>query len=59
MKKSFFGPSRVNGVLCVSRSLGDGELKPYVTDEPDVFQRKLERFFPPCYTVYVVLTSYA
>jgi len=32
---------RVNGLLSVSRAIGDFELEPYITPEPDIFHLKL------------------
>ena len=41
------GSARVMGVLAVARAIGDAQLKPYVTAEPEVkvFQRAAETWF--------------
>jgi protein phosphatase 1L len=38
----FWGRWRVEGVLAVSRGIGDAKLKPYVTSEPEVTEKDLE-----------------
>ncbi|XP_058800056.1 205 kDa microtubule-associated protein-like [Phymastichus coffea] len=38
----YFGSWRVNGVLNISRSIGDSSFKPYVTEEPQITQVQLD-----------------
>jgi serine/threonine protein phosphatase PrpC len=35
------GTARVNGVLAVSRAIGDKDLKPWVSAEPEIHTRQL------------------
>lgn len=38
----YYGRWRVQGVLAVSRSIGDCNLNPYVTCEPEILEKKIE-----------------
>jgi len=37
------GTARINGYLSVSRALGDAQLIPYVSSEPDIFVHTVEK----------------
>jgi protein phosphatase 1L len=41
-KVLYWGRWRVQGVLAVSRAIGDVNLKPYVTSEPELVERRVE-----------------
>lgn len=42
-KVLYFGRWRVEGILAVSRGIGDGALKPYITADPDVCEYNIEK----------------
>lgn len=45
----FWGRWRVEGVLAMSRAIGDASLKPFVTCAPEIMSRKIEE--DDCYLV--------
>ena len=51
-KVTYWGRWRVEGILAVSRAIGDISLKPYVTCEPELMQKNLDEE-----DMYLILAS--
>ena len=51
-KVVYWGRWRVEGILAVSRAIGDANLKPYVSCDPEFIERKIEEE-----DMYLVLAS--